>query len=588
MSFRLLNAALGCVLAFTFLVALGQSVNAQLTPWEGTVTLCEGHATLVRGDKAYRVVRGAGIRLGDTIETGDDAKIAMALERGPAITMGAGATLRVNCVEGQWNVSLQRGETRLVHDGESELRVITPESEIWVDRAIVQLKRSPGETRFELAAGTAVCQSTAKSPRRISQRDAFVISADGRFMPLQQAEWDLQGDQIRLAAAMQTGPALQPPPPPVDVPGRSADAIGRPSELPPLSDTDPLLADEQDELPDFAQDLPAAATRGAADDGLGEEDRIGAFNSPFGGSSSLSLGSLASSTGSFFSGGLFGDANQQTFQGRVDGNIGPFPDGSPFPGGIHLVTAETQYPFSTVQLTASESAKLFASGTSKYFAIGTGALPTGQVLTNFFTGTGAVPTVIDVPQFDAHLIYLDQYNIPDAAQGALNSNIGLTGLIGPTPTGPTVIGTTPLADDQRAKLNPGATFALGEFLVTNTNPGGPGGPDVLTFTVRRSDQDRLIVKDPGGNDAQDLVTPNTDVTFVDAVDPRFLPQSPTVKVPASVANTGTSINEVDRLRRAAFTTLVADQLQDYSRRTGQTRFVVDGKIIDISGFRPSP
>ena len=156
----------------------------------------------------------------------------------------------------------------------------------------------------------------------------------------------------------------------------------------------------------------------------------------------------------------------------------------------------------------------------------------------------------------------------------------MTGLIGANPTGPTVIGDTPLVDE-RAQLNSGATFALGEFLVTSD--GGNG----ITFTIRRSDQDRLIVKDSGGNDANDLVQPNTDVTFVDDADPRFLPQSPTVKVPDSVANTGVGVQELNFMRRAAFTTLVADQLQDFSRRTGQTRFVVDGKIIDISGFQPT-
>ena len=244
------------------------------------------------------------------------------------------------------------------------------------------------------------------------------------------------------------------------------------------------------------------------------------------------------------------------------------------------MTAETRLPFSNVQLSSSEFADLFSGNSNKFFSIGTGAQPIGQVLTNFFTGTSATPNVIDVPRFDAHLIELDQYAIPDPAQGALDNNIGLTGLIGPNPTGPTVVGAAPLVDE-RANLNQGATFALGEFLVTNNGTNG------VTFTIRRSDQDRLIVKDAGGNDANDLVTPNTDVVFDDAVDPRFLPQSPTVKVPDSVANTGTGIADLNLLRRAAFTTLVADQLQDYSRRTGQTRFVVDGKIVDISGFRPA-
>ena len=39
------------------------------------------------------------------------------------------------------------------------------------------------------------------------------------------------------------------------------------------------------------------------------------------------------------------------------------------------------------------------------------------------------------------------------------------------------------------------------------------------------------------------------------------------------------------LRKAAVTTLMADQLRGYARRTGQTRFVVDGKILDITGYK---
>ena len=39
------------------------------------------------------------------------------------------------------------------------------------------------------------------------------------------------------------------------------------------------------------------------------------------------------------------------------------------------------------------------------------------------------------------------------------------------------------------------------------------------------------------------------------------------------------------LRKAAVTTLMARELAGFARRTGQTRFVVDGKILDITGYR---
>ena len=92
------------------------------------------------------------------------------------------------------------------------------------------------------------------------------------------------------------------------------------------------------------------------------------------------------------------------------------------------------------------------------------------------------------------------------------------------------------------------------------------------------------------NDANDLVTPNSQVdTFVDKVDPRFLPAAPTVKVPGVNSfdrnGAGTRFSNLNTARRAAVTTVLADQLHDYAQRTGQTRFVIDGRIIDISGYR---
>ena len=138
--------------------------------------------------------------------------------------------------------------------------------------------------------------------------------------------------------------------------------------------------------------------------------------------------------------------------------------------------------------------------------------------------------------------------------------------------------------DVRAKLNGNATFALGEFRVATDSNGG------ITFGIRRSDQDRRIVKDANGNDANDQVTTNTNVNFVDAVDARFVPNAPSVKRPVSdsTALTGQSLrySELSPVRKAALTTIMADTLKGYSNRTGQTRFVVDGKIIDISGYKP--
>ncbi|WP_345686753.1 FecR domain-containing protein [Novipirellula caenicola] len=601
MSFIRFGAVTVCLFAMTAANAVTQANDTansdSAARWIGTVTHCDGDAVLYRGEHAYQVVRGAGLRLGDTIETSGSAKLTLATQAGPAITMGGATTVTLNRSENRWLLDLDQGQARIVHDGESELRLTSPEAEMWIERGIVQVDQTNAEMQYELVAGSVLHRIDPTSMGRNSQQGSFRVRHDGQIESASPIGWRFQAEQVRLASALQTSPMLQPPvtSSPDGVPGSPSDAFPPADGLSPanpLSPDENLFPDEDDDDdPRFAQDpltpdQAPAATRGGFDDGGNAEMGIGASTNTFAGSSSLSLGSISSATGTFASGGIFGDANQQTFQGQVDYDIkplsetGPFTEGDPFPGAIHLVTAENRLPFSNVQLSATEFSTLFSGAADKFFSIGTGAAPSSQVLTNFFTGTGATPTVIDIPGFDAHLIHLDQFNIPDPAKGALDSDTGLTGLIGANPTGPTVVGDTPLVDE-RAQFNSGATFALGEFLVTKTDANG------IVFTIRRSDQDRLIVKDPGGNDANDLVQPNTDVTFIDDADPRFLPQSPTVKVPESVANTGVGVQELNFLRRAAFTTLVADQLQDYSRRTGQTRFVVDGKIIDISGFQPT-
>src|SRR5262249_26367295 len=72
----------------------------------------------------------------------------------------------------------------------------------------------------------------------------------------------------------------------------------------------------------------------------------------------------------------------------------------------------------------------------------------------------------------------------------------------------------------------------------------------------------------------------------------FFPTLPSVFVP--VANTpqtptlkqAPTYGSLDLLRKAATTTLLADSLSAYSRRTGQTRFVIDHRVIDITGYKP--
>lgn len=617
MSLRTLPITLLCAAALTVTATDAHAVDPQPTPWAGTVTFCQGRATLHRDGQAYRVVRGTGVRDGDTFDSGDHGKIAISLENGPAITVGHNTDFQIDQSTHQWKIALHQGQLRIVHDGRSALSVMAGDSQLQVERAIVQVGRQNHQTQLELVAGTTLLESPSEPARRISRPGSF-ICGDDRTRQVSALAWDIRSENVRLAAAMQTAPVLQRPgtsnPADVTSPalGLNNQAVTPPSTNLPL--TDPNVAnqrptprrldgqqeedeDDLDLLSPFAEDqplanvppadappvdAPPAATRGA-DPGTQDDDAIRTTTNTFAGSSSLSLGSFFGSTSTAASGAAGNDANQQTFQGMLA-------NGDPFPGSIHLITAEQQYNFDSVKLNPAETTAIFGLSTDpKYFSIGTGTPPVGQVVTNFFTGTNAVPTVVDVPRFDAYVVLLDQYNYPDPVRSP-PTIVGITGLTGDPPTSPLVVGATPLLDDRSPtrQLNSGATFALGDFLVEQVTEAGK--PPQLRFAIRRSDQDRLIIKDPGGNDALDEVTPNADVEFVDVVDPRFLPQTPLVKAPVSDTfdKTGTGYAQQSLLRRAAFTTLIADQLKDFSGRTGQTRFVVDGKIIDISGYRPTP
>ena len=195
------------------------------------------------------------------------------------------------------------------------------------------------------------------------------------------------------------------------------------------------------------------------------------------------------------------------------------------------------------------------------------------------------PTAIQIPHFGAYIVQLDQYGITDPASPstATSPNFAVTGLAGNAPFNPEIVGATPLTDTRGPnQINDRATFALGELSVSQTS----NNPQI---GLRRSDQDRKIVKDANGNDNLDQVTPNADVTqFNDVADPRFFTQVPTVKAPASGPNALSNIPRYSTssdLRRAAFTTLTAEKLKGFSQRTGQTRFVIDGRIVDITGYR---
>ena len=94
-----------------------------------------------------------------------------------------------------------------------------------------------------------------------------------------------------------------------------------------------------------------------------------------------------------------------------------------------------------------------------------------------------------------------------------------------------------------------------------------------------------------GTGPADPVTPNPQIfpRYANVPDPKFFPEFPNgVKVPQQGGfQPAPTLAQLDLLRKAAVTTLLADKLLDFSHRTGQTLFVVDGQIINTAGYRRS-
>ena len=562
----------------------GFQASVEKSEWLGAVTLCTGESRIIRQQKPMAAVYGAGFSVDDMLITGEGAALALTVTDGASITLAENSQVAIQHSGEGLRFAVIQGEVRVVHSGKQPLEVFTTESRVFLNRSIVRLQRTGNMSTVQLVAGSAKLLSSQQVVVGLRTSETYSLSQN-RVAQVKAADWRIDPGQVRLASAQQTSPPLtlpsaQPTQNPV-APNNNA------SPTPPANTPQAnSLADEEERR---RQLRGQTQTRGGSAQASGS--RSGTSTSCTG-NTSLGLGSFSGSSGAFSSGGLFADANQQTFQGRVVASIPGqpitpsdplYPPGTPFPGAIHLVTAENNVKLDNVTLNSAERT---AIGMQNYYSIGVGPPPTGQVVTDAFTASNPMPNKLIVPQFNAHTVKLDQYGVPDASDptgGGLSSNIGITGLVGPTPSGPAIIGTAPLAD-KRAKFNENATFALGEFRVSTDVNGR------IAFGIRRSDQDRLIVKDANGNDALDDVKTNTDVKYVDAVDARFLPNAPSVKQPISdktaLTDRGLKYSELSPVRKAALTTIMADTLKDFSARTGQTRFVVDGKIIDISGYKP--
>lgn len=513
--------------------------------WNGQVVAVLGDVAIERQQQQYRAVSRAGIMPGDVLATGDGSA-SFFLSNGAFVYMAPSTRVRAVAGAAGATLRLESGELRVV-GGEAGAMTQT------------QIEMAQGVVRMD--AGVLRIQSDDQSARLANDTGTILIEANGRQLNLP------AGQEVQIANGQFMGPVASTGEGwNVDVDALQAEAMAE--ELRRrrrVRDDEPRPGDERSTAQeDEGMRRPPSAT----------QSQIAAASI-----SSASSG-FSASPGATASAGLFADAQQST-------NEGMDPNGNPFPGNIHLVTGETRYGLGGVQLTQAEANRIFPNGGPSYFSIGKGKPPTSQVVTDFNTASAPRPNVQKIPRFDAYVLRLDQYGPIDAPlnpEAAENNNVGYAGLLGEDPTAPTIIGAKPLRD-KRSKINDGATFALGEFRL---RPNGGDDNNSFELAIRRSDQDRIIIKDDMGNDANDKVIPNPDVAdFKDVADPRFFPLAPTVKVPERGAYDAspTRFSNLNNLRRAATVTILADQLRDYSRRTGQTRFVIDGQVIDISGAR---
>jgi hypothetical protein len=521
--------------------------------YSGQVVALDGESTLIRGQTQYRAVPLAGLRPGDELRSGEGAGLALRLANGAAVYVGSGTQLIVRGNSQSPQMELVAGELRVIAAGEVELPVAAADGIVNVTGGATRIMQESNGLRIGVEQGRALVALRGSREVVLGEAQELSVMAGRVTGPRNYSAegWEIDSASLLGAAADD------------ELRRRTARSSSESGE-----DAATRSADQADE--DMRR--PPGVT----------ENQIAA------GSIAFSLAGFSASPGQAASAGLFADANQSTNQGQDTTSPG-FPPGDPFPGNIHLVTGETRYGLGNVNLNAAESSAIFGAGNDPaYFSIGLGASPNVQVTTDLNTASGASPHAVRIPGFNAYVLKLEQFGTFDSTldpAGALNNNIGPAGLLGENPTAPTVNNANPLRDTRNAHFNETATFALGEFRLRPD-----GGPDNGSFelAVRHSDQDRKIIKDPMGNDANDLVTPNPDVgAFDDVADPRFLPAAPTVKVPrqGTFNTAGTRFSELNNLRRAAATTVLADQLHDFARRTGQTRFVIDGKVIDISGYR---
>ncbi len=527
----------------------------------GQVTAAVGPVTIVRNGESLPASPRTLLFPGDKLVTGAQGGAGAFLFAGQSIYLGDSSALDLPAKAGENTLTLARGEARVINASASVLNVAAGKATGRVERGILRAESNEQGSRFWSEDGQARIIAANQAPVVLpSAQQVNVPNAGPAQAPVaaDPGAWQLNVNPLQLSGAADSSRYLR---------NKRTDRVDE-SLLQPGQNLEDASGAKSADL--TANQPTATAQPNTTNEESFQpviEAQPNTASSAF--TSSLAFNSFGASSFGSTSGGINSDAQQQSLNPS-------------YPGNIHLITAQTRYTLNTIQLKPQDLGNtpgLFPT-TRTYYSVGLGAAPKGPILTNFLTGTNATPRTLTIPHFNAYVVKFDQYGIPDTALNNNASTAGISGLLGAKPTSPQIVGATPLVDKQ-AVFNPLATFAFGEFALQSNSTKNP------QIDVRRSDQDRQIIKSPTGNDNLDKVTLNPQVgQFQKVKDNVFFPQAPYVLIPQpnSVLNKPT-YGSLSLLQKAAATTLLADSLFSYAKRTGQTRFTLGGQIVDITGYR---
>ena len=509
--------------------------SAQPTPAPkaaGQITAAVGKVTILRGGKALRASARSALYPGDRVETGPKSGAGAFFFAGQSVYLGDSTAIKFPAEADDASLQLLRGEARVTSDAPRGLTVAANQTRARVDRGTLRASADDQGSRFWAEAGPVQVLPGAEAPITLPSAQEVVVPNAGPAQPPTAPHpdlWKIKVDALQLSGAAAASRQLR------GLESSLANSQLSPKSIEENAESMPVVNPTQPDVTGAESTLPTVNTPNNEAFQPVITAQPNTASSAF--SSSLAFSAFAGSSYASTSGGLNPDAQQQSLKPG-------------FAGDIFLITAQTQYTLNSIRLLGKDigSGPGQFPSTRTYYSIALGK-PTGApIVTNFLTGATPGPyQTIPIPHMGAYVVKFNQYGIPDPALSLNASSVtGISGLLGKTPASPQVSGAKPLVDNS-AVFNKGATFALGQFAL---QPNSANQPQI---DIRRSDQDRQIIKSPTGNDFKDIVTLNPTVGHFNKVpDNTFFPQVPYVLKPQpnSILNKP-SYAALNRLEKAA-------------------------------------